>query len=325
MLISIIVCTYGRAEALIRLLGCLAGQAAADFEVLIVDGSGENPSVRVAFAAFLREHPSMSASMRLIGSAKGLTRQRNIGIDLARGDLLCFLDDDVTMEPGFLRQLAELFARPDFAGVGGMTAYDLQNYPTPLTLKWRLRRLFRIVPALVPGAIDRLGRGIPVSFLKPFSGVREIGYLPGFCMIYRRPAIGTLRFDEQLPTYGGEDRDFSFRAGQSARLLICGDLRVKHHYAQQSRDSDVQRIYQDGFGSGRMFAKHARRSDRIQLIHFLLFDALVNLVGVVREPSFARLRSAVARTRGIAAGFRSWVDGNKRTEPVASRVTEEMG
>src|SRR5262249_1923960 len=156
-----------------------------------VDGSGENSSVRDAFGTFLREHPSMSSSTRLIGSPKGLTRQRNVSLEHARGDVICFLDDDVTVESDFLQRTTDAFARPDFAGVGGVTAYDLQNYPTGVSIKWRMRRWCRIVPELVPGAIDRLSRGVPVSFLEPFSGVLEVGYLPGFCMAYRRSAIGS--------------------------------------------------------------------------------------------------------------------------------------
>jgi len=325
MLISVIVCTYCRTQALTNLLGSLAKQDGADFEVLIVDGSGENLSVRIAVETFLRDRPSMRANLRLIGSPKGLTRQRNCGLDHARGEIICFLDDDVTLQPDVLRRVAEIFVRPDFSDVGGLTAYDLHNYPTPVTVKWRLRRWLRIVPKLVPGAMDRLGRAVPVSFLKRFDGAREIAYLPGFFMAYRRSAIGTLRFDEQLPTYAGEDRDFSFRAGRHARLLIFGDLHVRHHYERESREPYAARIYQDGFGSGRIFAKCARKTDRLELVRFLVLDALVNLLGTLQRPSVAKLQGAVARTRGIAAGYRSWIAERQSKTGAPRPALEEIG
>lgn len=304
MFISVVICTYVRAKALTDLLACLQAQTYLDFEVLIVDGSEKDGSVREAVAAFQKQPNPLN--LRLIQSEKGLTRQRNEGIRAARGDLLCFLDDDLTVEDNFLAQVATLFEHPDLLGTGGMTAFDLRNYPTPITLRWRLRRWLRIVPDLRPGAIDRLGRAVPVSFLQPFSGLRDIGYLPGFCMIYRRLALSSAWFDEELPTYGGEDRDFSFRVGKRWRLVICGDLHVRHHYAPQSRPSDVSRVYQDGFGSGRVFAKHARRWDRLELVRFLICDFGVSALAVLQNPSAIRARSAFARTAGIIAGVQSW-------------------
>src|SRR3954463_9542500 len=53
--ISVIICTYRRAGALMDLLGCLAAQTYGDFEVLIVDGSGDDPTVRDKVAQFARE------------------------------------------------------------------------------------------------------------------------------------------------------------------------------------------------------------------------------------------------------------------------------
>jgi glycosyltransferase involved in cell wall biosynthesis len=320
MFVSVIVCTYLRAEALSRLLACIAGQTHPNFEVLVIDGSGDNPSVRLTVSDFVAQQ-CRPIKVKLIQSVKGLTRQRNEGLRAARGELLCFLDDDVTVEKDFLEQVVALFRRPDFQDVGGLTGFDMQNYPTPVTLRWRLRRWFHIVPDLVPGAIDRLGRAVPVSFLKPFSGVRNIGYLPGFCMLYRRPALSTEWFDEDLPTYAGEDRDFSFRVGRSWRLMICGNLHVKHHYALQSRQSHVQRVYQDGFGSGRVFAKHARGSDGPEFARFLMFDFCVSLLAIVQKPNSVSVRSAFARTSGIIAGALSWTPSVSRL-PQTSAVQE---
>jgi glycosyltransferase involved in cell wall biosynthesis len=323
MFVSIIVCTYVRGEALARLLACLPRQTHPTFEILVIDGSGDDPSVRNAVSDFVAQLPA-PLDLRLIHSAKGLTRQRNVGIRAARGEVACFLDDDVTVEEHFLERVVALFAHPGLKDVGGMTAFDTRNYPTPVTLRWRLRRWFRVVPDLVPGAIDRLGRAVPVSFLEPFSGVKDIGYLPGFCMLYRRAALSTEWFDEDLPTYAGEDRDFSFRVGRSWRLVISGDLHVKHHYALQSRKSDVQRVYQDGFGSGRVFAKHARWFDGLELVRFLILDFFISLLAMVQKPSVARVRTAFARTAGIIAGFLSWPPPVSRSSGVSGAPAEDL-
>src|SRR4029077_15611894 len=123
MLISVIICTYARAESLELLLQCLLAQTTTNFEVIVVDGSGDNPSVRGAVASF-QVHPPGAINVCLIQSSKGLTHQRNVGLRYAQGELICFLDDDVTFERDFLADVLALFDRSDFGDVGGLTAYD---------------------------------------------------------------------------------------------------------------------------------------------------------------------------------------------------------
>jgi glycosyltransferase involved in cell wall biosynthesis len=305
MLISVIICTYARAESLELLLQCLLAQTTTNFEVIVVDGSGDNPSVRDAVASFQVQHAG-ALKVSLIQSSKGLTHQRNVGLRYAHGELICFLDDDVTFERDFLADVLALFERSDFGDVGGLTAYDVLNYGSEVSTRWRVRRTLGVIPSLEPGSIDRLGRATPLSFLKPFSGVKTIGHFSGFCMIYRRSAIANLRFDEQLPTYGGEDRDFSSLVGRHSRLVICGDLHIKHHRAPQSRDHDVHRTYQDGFGTGRTYAKHSRWTDYPLLLGVSAGDILVSLLAFVTNPSRNRWLFIFARPAGVLAGIRSY-------------------
>jgi glycosyltransferase involved in cell wall biosynthesis len=202
LVVSIIVCTYGRAAALKVLLDCLNDQNYRDFEVLLVDGNqGDRSPAQDTLENFLRGDKCRS-SIRLTKSQKGLTRQRNVGLAEAKGDLICFLDDDVSVAPDFLEKVVDIFLKPEAASVGGLTGYDPLNYSSQVTARWRLKKLLGAIPSLDPGDVDHLGRAVTVSFLKPWAGHREIGWLPGFCMIYRRQAIDGLRFDEKLPTYG---------------------------------------------------------------------------------------------------------------------------
>ncbi|MCU1257946.1 MAG: glycosyl transferase family protein, partial [Bryobacterales bacterium] len=224
----------------------------------------------------------------------------------ARGELLCFLDDDVTFEKDFLAKAAELFELPGMQDLGGASAYDIRNYPQRINMRWRIRRFLGTVPSLTPGDIDRLGRSVPVSFMAPFAGCKEVGYLYGFSMIYRREAIGALRFDEALPTYGGEDRDFSSRVARKWRLVLSGDLCLEHHCAQQSRDSGTERTYQAGFGTGRGFAKNiARARDYFEFLRLLLCEFAVDSLAYALNPSCERLSTPFARARGLVAGLRS--------------------
>ncbi len=315
MFISVIVCTYGRAAALENLLNSLEVQCHRDFEVLVIDGDGERSPGRDTVKRFL-QRPGTRLLVRVIRSERGLTRQRNVGLKAGKGDLVCFLDDDVTLEEDFLARVASLFERPDMQDVGGITGYDPLNYPTPLTLRWRLRRIFGVIPSLKPGDIDHLGRAVPLSFLEPWSGYKEVGWLSGFCMIYRRAAVGDLSFDELLPTYGGEDRDFSIQVGKRWRLLICGDLHVKHHYTSQGRSSDLQRILQSSFGVGRRFAKNARTNcDYITVVHTFLGDFVIDVMAFVNRPLRVNLLTVFVRMQGFFAGLRSCSAAERQIAP----------
>src|SRR5947209_11497814 len=253
MLVSVIICTYGRSRSLGRVLDCLRAQSYGRIEVIVVEGQPETAAPD-GYAAGIRA----DGPVRFVPAPRGLTIQRNAGLRHAAGDLVCFLDDDVSFENDFVARIAALFELPGMGDVGGVTGYDLLHYPSPVNLRWRLRWLLGAIPSLRPGDTDHLGRAVPVSFLEPYSGCREVGWLSGFCMIYRRSSIAGLEFDQKLPTYGGEDRDFSLQVAKRARLMLCGDLELRHHYSAETRDDDVERVYQTGFGVGRRFAKYAR-------------------------------------------------------------------
>jgi glycosyltransferase involved in cell wall biosynthesis len=305
MFVSVIICTYGRATALAELLECLLNQVLQDFEVLLVDGNETGSPARVAVETLVRGLDAPDR-VRILPAHRGLTRQRNAGMREAKGDILVFLDDDVTFDSGFLGQAAELFGRPGTENVGGITGYDVLTYGHPLALRWRIRNWFGAIPSLEPGETDHLGRAVPVSFVKPFSGFKQVGWLAGFCMIYRRDAVEGLEFDEELPTYGGEDRDFSIQVGKRWRLLLWGDLRLQHHGSIEGRGSDVDRMRQNSFGAGRRFAKEARSpSDRFVFARTILGDLVVDTLSLLSSPSWDRVLISRARIQGLIEGMRS--------------------
>jgi hypothetical protein len=125
-------------------------------------------------------------------------------------------------------------------------------------------------------------------------------------MIFRRSAVGDLRFDELIPTYAGEDRDFSMRVGWRSRLLICGDLRLYHHTTPQGRDSDLTRNFQSAFGMGRRFVKYSRGGlDDLKLVATFLGDFAIDLMVLVSRPARMNLLTTLTRVKGFFAGLRS--------------------
>jgi GT2 family glycosyltransferase len=306
---SVVVCTYERADHLARLLASLESQSLRDFETLVVDGSREGEGVRAAVMdarARWESSPRAAPELRLVRSAAGLTRQRNIGLRSVRGEVVCFLDDDVSLPPTFLADAWHQLSRPDMADVGGLAGYDVLNYPKPVTLRWKLRRWLGAVPSLRPGDADHLGRAVPLSIAPPDCGSITVGWLSGYCMIYRRGALAGLSFDEGLPTYGGEDRDFSMLVGARSRLVLCADLKLSHHYAPASRTVGAARVRETVFGMGRSFAKRARGPvDYLTLARWLAAETVIAVLAWLRHPSRDRAQALAALPTGLVAGLRS--------------------
>jgi glycosyltransferase involved in cell wall biosynthesis len=310
-LITVIICTCGRAASLQNLLQALELQTYQKFEILIVDGNQEPSPAREAVENYLKTS-NLSEKLFLIKSEKGLTRQRNVGLEAVRGEIICFFDDDVTFREDLLSRVVALFASSDMQDVAGITPYDALHYPYALSMRWRLRASLGVMPSLNPGDVDHLGRAVPISFLKPFAGNKRVGWLPGFGMIYRRAAVEGLRFDEWLPTYGGEDRDFSMRVGERYRLLVCGDLHLEHHYSTEGRNDGLIRLRECSFGAGRRFAKYGRGfRDYLTVARTFLGDFVVDLIAFARHPLpvnffaiFVRLHASFQGLRSVKTGER---------------------
>ena len=97
MKISLIIPTYNREELLVQTLRCALQQDLPDCEILVIDQTtGHQPETE----RFLAEHHS--DIIHIQRTEPSVTKARNEGLRRARGDILVFVDDDTSFEPGFL-------------------------------------------------------------------------------------------------------------------------------------------------------------------------------------------------------------------------------
>jgi glycosyltransferase involved in cell wall biosynthesis len=136
--ISVIIPTLNEEPRLERLLKSLQKQTFKDFEVIIVDGGSKDKTVDIAnrFSAkvFVKEKCKEFPS-------------RNIGADIANGDVLLFLSADVFLPVDILEYLVNIFKRNDVSGICGMG----MPFGAPLWMKieyfafWRALRIWSMV------------------------------------------------------------------------------------------------------------------------------------------------------------------------------------
>jgi glucosyl-dolichyl phosphate glucuronosyltransferase len=105
-MISVIIPTRNRADTLQRTLHSLHKQGAiTTFEVIVVD-NGSTDSTSAVCESFKNKFLSFTY---VYDAEPGLLTGRHVGAIRAQGEVLCFLDDDVEVNTGWLEAVTELF------------------------------------------------------------------------------------------------------------------------------------------------------------------------------------------------------------------------
>ena len=287
MELSLVIATKGRPGQLRETLASLRACAPAPLELIVVDGDPARSA-----QAVVEEHRRAGdvPPARYEATPAGSCLQRNLGTDLARGDVVVFSDDDVEFDPGIFAVLAEAYADP---AVVGVTAKVIEEDARIAGGATRLREL--LPGGGEQGTLTRFGYP---RRLVDLDVPRDVEFLHGCLMSARRDLAAELRFDEHLTGYGlAEDEDLGYRLSRRGRVRYEPRAVVVHHKLgmggmdtrEFNRRLVVNRTY--------LFHKNFPRRGRAARAQFAL---LVGILGVHR---------AVNRdwpgVRGLAAGARA--------------------
>jgi asparagine synthase (glutamine-hydrolysing) len=109
--ISVVVYSHGQPEPLFRSLASLRAQRSSDFEVLVVHARRDvAPPEDLA-----RRLPGRLCLIELEDDL-GRSYARNVGTSYARGSVVAFLDEEVTVDPSFVESVQAALARPGACG-----------------------------------------------------------------------------------------------------------------------------------------------------------------------------------------------------------------
>src|SRR5262249_52702573 len=119
MNVTIAIATYNRAGEVEKTLSGLAEMDTAecpDHEILVVDNNSTDGTADVV----ARMGPRFGGRLRYVRELnQGLSHARNRAIDEAQYEIIAYLDDDVDVDPKWLRNLSAAFAATEAAVVGG--------------------------------------------------------------------------------------------------------------------------------------------------------------------------------------------------------------
>lgn len=218
--VSVVIPTRDRPGLLRR---CLAALGDGPEAIVVDDGSADRESVAAVAAA---------AGARLVRlEGRGAAAARNAGVAAARGEVVCFTDDDCVPAPGWSTALAA----PILAGAARISAGRTETAPGA-------------------SAADRAWLAIAAALEDAGADPRSPS--PGFAiscnLAARADLLAGLPFDESFPGAAGEDRDWSARAASREGA----PLRVATAVVVHEPGLDARRFLRQQYGYGRGGARY---------------------------------------------------------------------
>ena len=199
--------TRDRRECVLRALRSIAPQLRSGDELIVVD-NGSNDGTDAAVRSWIETH---CPDAKLIVEPSGGTSQaRNTAISASSAPIVCFLDDDATVDPGWLAAMRTAWERasPQTAVIGGPIRPDWHGGERP---DWLPDHLLWIITALDLGPEPRLlerQRIWGANMSLRIDAVRTVG---GFDVnLGPRPGVAFGRDEE-------EDLQDRLQAGQGLR------------------------------------------------------------------------------------------------------------
>jgi glycosyltransferase involved in cell wall biosynthesis len=205
-LISVIVCTYNRADILPRCLEAAWAQTldSSQYEIIVVDNASSGNT-----RAVVEQWPEIRY---LYCRHRGLSEARNTGAHAARAPIVAYIDDDAIAEPDLLEKILATFsAYPDAGCVGGRIDIHL---PTELPA-WYSKHFAGYYGEFNPGYSDV--RRIAEMCEYPFSAN----------VSYRLEALDRIGFFNS--NSGSQELDAEYRIAQAGyEIYYTPHARVEH-------------------------------------------------------------------------------------------------
>ncbi|PZV00018.1 MAG: family 2 glycosyl transferase [Pseudanabaena sp.] len=259
---SIIIPTYNRLPILQK---CLMAMEAQDFtqeyEIVVVDDGSTDGTID-----FLQTHKTEFPHVQLFQqNHEGAAIARNTGIDVAKGEIIVFIDSDLVVTPTFLSAHAKAIAGHQQAFTYG-SVINTNNFEDPTSAQVKLQ-------------------DISTAF-----------FATGNVAIAKQWLIKAGKFDTSFRQYGWEDLELGVRLKNLGLKLIKCPEAVGYHWHPAFTIDQLPRLVDVEAQRGRMgvvfYQKHPTWEVRMMIqmtwLHVLLWGTL-SLGGLLNERSLRPL------------------------------------
>jgi len=254
-MISVVLCTYNRAELFANALNTLCEQRLETslYEVIVVDNNSKDSTSEIA-KNFCRDHPNIRYFLE---THQGLSHARNRGWQEARGLYVAYVDDDCKMPASWLTIAVEIIDKIAPAVFGGPY---FAFYDSPKPYWWK----------------DRYGSYEQSRLSRP---LRRLEYLRGGNIFFRRKVLEEMNgFEVGLGMSGqtlgyGEETHLQRRIrSEMPNDIIYYDPRLYTYHLVRSEKMCIRWILYSHFVNGRnsneifQQTSHNGRSNKLELL-----------------------------------------------------------
>ncbi len=258
MKLSLVICTYNRADQLKRSLARIAEiRSAVAWELVLVDNASTDETPNV-ITNFMRSAPF--PVVRVYEELHGNGRCRNAGVAVAHGDIIAFSDDDCYPASDYVDQVLKVFEDPRIGFAGGrLTLYDPDDYA--ITIK----------ELESPQVFE------PRSFI-------PAGEIHGANMMFRKSVLDEINgFDNDFGAgakFSGDDIDACGRASFAGWWGMYAPTAVvaHHHGRKESNIPALKRRY--AIGRGAYLAKFTLNRASSKIYARVWLDRLCHFVSL---------------------------------------------
>ncbi len=225
--VSVVINTYNRATSLRSTLQSLKRLSYSTFEVIVVNGPSSDDTDRVL---------SEFAGTISVGRCDqvNLSVSRNIGLEMAAGEFVAFIDDDAIPYEYWLNDLVPHFDTSEVAGVGGFV-FDHNGFD--------FQHCYRMMNRAGSGGVD-IDRE-PDEYCYPGSPLTP--YMLGTNALFRRDlALEFGGFDEEYEYYL-EETDLCTRLLDAGYLLKQRSGGFVYHMRLASDRRNEHRVFVNWF------------------------------------------------------------------------------
>lgn len=295
MTISAVIPTKNRPEDLLAAVRSLLAQSTRPDQLVIIDQSAQ-PAVRDTITS---EAARAGVALTYVHdpSISGLVAAKASSLARASGELICFFEDDVVVEPDYLREMARGFVdRPGMLGCSGV----ISNPPTESVVYRFVYRLFHrgVFADPRPDVYAAVGRGA-TDFV-------ESNIINGGLSAWRREVFQTIRFDTVNGFHMMEDGEFSIRVSThfAHALFINPKARLAHYPSPINRDGLLHRQRRKVLEYVLFYKKNRAARFSGPLFFWLMFGVWLESLA-----QCVRLRSVVP----LQGYIRGALEGGRRT------------
>lgn len=282
--LTVVIITRNRVPLLTNALRSLYAEQ-SDLDIVVVDSSEGRDTEQMIRQSFPAVRYFRVSYTKFI-----LSIARNFGARQTDREIISFVDDDITVDPGWLAALCGGFADPAVGAVGGrINDPEVEHHDHQ-----RADPICRILPD---------GQIADNQDCDP-GRVLEVDHLRGCNWALRRQVFESIGgFDESWDTYAYEEFDLALRIRKAGyKLLFVPGMSLYHHLAPRQGDVRYHKSLRRRYQHCRMIA-YAYAKSRHPVLRAYLVRGNTGARAFLRKPTGHNFLFLVTGYAGKLAGL----------------------